>query len=439
MSQKPASVGIIRSRLRFYLNRVRERLWVKPLAISILSVLAVFVASLADSLALPGFSIPSISFESLKALLSIIAASMLVMAVFAVGAMLSAYASASDAATPRTFSLVIADDVSQNALSTFIGAFIFSIVGLIALLNDFYEARGRFLLFLFTAIVFVIVILSFVRWIDRIARLGRLGTTIDKVEKVAAAALRRFAEFPTLGAGKAVEPDQGIPVYSKVVGYVQRIDVATLQAIAERLNCRVIVAVLPGSFSTPVDPLAYIAGMDLSEDEPARNEIVQAFRIGGERTFDEDPRFGLVVLSEIASRALSPAVNDPGTAIDIIGTQVRLFVLWAETRFEAATGSVEFDRVTIPEISLEEMFDDAFNAIARDGAATLEVGMQLQKAFQCLAQLGHNEMREAAITHAKYALRHAEMGLKLTEDVEALRTVAERSFKGPADDAQLRR
>lgn len=55
------------------------------------------------------------------------------------------------------------------------------------------------------------------------------------------------------------------------------------------------------------------------------SQIARAFLIGDERTFDDDPRFGLVVLSEIASRALSPAVNDPGTAIDIIGTFVRLF------------------------------------------------------------------------------------------------------------------
>jgi uncharacterized membrane protein len=45
------------------------------------------------------------------------------------------------------------------------------------------------------------------------------------------------------------------------------------------------------------------------------------------RYFHEDPRFGLITLSEIASRALSPAVND-GTAIQIISSHVRLFSLW---------------------------------------------------------------------------------------------------------------
>jgi uncharacterized membrane protein len=50
-----------------------------------------------------------------------------------------------------------------------------------------------------------------------------------------------------------------------------------------------------------------------------------AFTLGDMRYFEEDPRFGLITLSEIASRALSPAVNDPGTTNSNNGCHVRLF------------------------------------------------------------------------------------------------------------------
>jgi hypothetical protein len=49
--------------------------------------------------------------------------------------------------------------------------------------------------------------------------------------------------------------------------------------------------------------------------------------VGDVRSFDQDPRFGAVVLTEIASRALSPGMNDPGTAIDVIGRAVRLLAI----------------------------------------------------------------------------------------------------------------
>ena len=89
-------------------------------------------------------------------------------------------------------------------------------------------------------------------------------------------------------------------------------------------------AALPGTFVAPGRALAYVATDPGSSTDIDTGQITQAIITGSKRTFDDDPRFGLVVLSEIASRALSPAVNDPGTAIDVIGTLVRLFARWSE-------------------------------------------------------------------------------------------------------------
>ncbi len=149
-------------RLKFLLNRISERLWVRPLMMCVLSTTLVFLAKTMDTEEI-GRLVPAITKESLESLLSIIAPSMLVVATFAVGSMVSAYASARNTATPRSFSLVIADDVSQNALSTFIGAFIYSIVALVALMNGYYEKAGRFALFVLTFIILVMVIVTFVR------------------------------------------------------------------------------------------------------------------------------------------------------------------------------------------------------------------------------------------------------------------------------------
>ena len=150
----------------------------------VVAIAGAFLARAADQW-IAADVVPAITSESIEALLTIMASSMLVIATFAVASMVSAYASASGTATPRTFSLVVADDVSQNALSTFVGVFIFSLVSLVAVLNGFYGQAGRFALFTLTAMILVVVIVTFVRWVDRIARLGRLGSTIDKVEAAA--------------------------------------------------------------------------------------------------------------------------------------------------------------------------------------------------------------------------------------------------------------
>ncbi|MEN8803766.1 MAG: DUF2254 family protein, partial [Thiogranum sp.] len=158
------------SRLRFLRNRISERLWVKPLLMCLLSIAASFIARVADHIDISRL-VPDITSQSVNTLLSVMASSMLVIATFSVASMVSAYASASSTATPRSFYLVIADDASQNALSVFIGAFIFSIVALIAVENSYYDKSGRFTLFVLTLAIFAIVITTFARWVDRVARL----------------------------------------------------------------------------------------------------------------------------------------------------------------------------------------------------------------------------------------------------------------------------
>ncbi|MBY4675012.1 DUF2254 domain-containing protein [Marinobacterium arenosum] len=411
-------------RLKFLLHRTRERLWVRPLITGLLSVALVFLVKTADDHDI-GWLVPAITQASTETLLAIISASMLVIAIFAVASMVAAYTSASSVATPRAFSLVIADDISQNALSTFIGAFIFSIVALVALQNNFYDRAGRFILFVITVLILAMVIITFVRWVDCIARLGRLGSTLEKLEAVTAAALRRRRRIPTLGGvPMGRQPHRGLAIYSGSIGYVQRIEITALQAHAEKAGLHIQVAALPGTFSAPDRALAYITldpGAPLDFDP---TPIVQAFVIGVHREFDEDPRFGLIVLSEIASRALSPAVNDPGTAIGIIGSFVRLLALWITPVESDERCIVECDRVTVPELSLHDMFDDAFIAIARDGAGTIEVACKLQKAFASLASLGDVAMREAATRHAGLALARSELALALPDDLEMIRRLA---------------
>lgn len=410
--------------IRFVLRRIRERLWVKPLFIGLVSVLGVFLAKLSDNFEQSDW-LPVITTDSVQSLLSMMATSMLPVAMFAVASMVSAYSSASNTATPRSFPLVISDDVSQNALSAFIGAFIFSLVALTASKNQYFEGNGRFTLFALTLLVLAFVIFTFVRWVDRIARLGRLGTTVDQAERATAAVMRRRRDAPTLGGVPFLANSQpvGDAVFSEEVGYVQRIDMEAVQHFAEKIGGKVVVQALPGAFVLPGRALAFYTSDPALTEPVDAQALVRAFRIGGDRIFDDDPRFGLVVLAEIAGRALSPAVNDPGTAIDIVGTLARLFVLW-RTPGEEDPKPPRFDRVQVPELDVADMFNDAFTPIARDGAGSVEVGIRLQKAFFALGLAGDDAMRAAALHHARIALARAEQVMGLEEDIEVLRGLA---------------
>ena len=414
----------LRKFIRFVQSRISKRLWVRPLGVCVLSVLGVYVASLLDGIGLTQV-LPVITPEAVWALLTIMAASMLIIATFAVGAMVSAYASASNVASPRSFTLVIADDVSQNALSVFLGSFIFSTVALVAMKSSYFESAGRFAVFVMAVVAFAAVIFVFVRWVDRIARLGRLGGTIEKVEQATAAAVIRRRDAPTLyGVSRGPKEPIGQPVFSATIGYVQRIDVAALQAWAEKAQARVTVESLPGAFVAPDGPLCYVNTHPAEQAELDVEQVARKFTIGNQRLFEDDPRFGFIVMSQIAARSLSSGVNDPGTAIDVIGSLVRLLVLWNSAPTPGDAQKPRYDRVEVPQTEMRDLFDDAFTAISRDGAGIVEVSLRLQKALHSLAAVGDVAMQDAAMHHARLALARAEMALKLPDDLAAVRAAA---------------
>ncbi|MBA5778648.1 DUF2254 domain-containing protein [Stappia sp. F7233] len=410
--------------LRFRLSLLRERLWIRPLLYCLTAVAATLLAGLADRFSLGRFA-PVIAPSTVEKLLTILSSSMLAVATFAVSSMVAAYASASSTASPRAFSVVVSDDASKTALSSFVGAFIFSTVGVIAVQTGFYERAGLFVLFLLTLCLFAWVVLTFIRWVDRIARLGRMGHTIAKVED---ATERAFGHWKANIGSSAAAADgldsSAVSVMDERIGFVQNVDFAALQAYCEEQGAMLTVAALPGTFCTPERPIAHIQLEDRGGAFPDVEPVRQAFVIGDERTFHSDPRFGLIVLSEIAARALSPSVNDPGTAIAVIGSFTRLFADWEKVVEEPGVPEVELDRVVIPPIAIADMFEDAFLSLSRDGAPYVEVGLRLQRCFSALETIGNEEMKRAARDFAQDALRRAERALRHPGDMERLKRAA---------------
>jgi uncharacterized membrane protein len=411
----------MKQNLFFALNRLKAKLWFRPLIFCVLSIFLALLASIADNSYLNEI-VPKIKTESIKNLLSTISGSMLVISIFAVGSMISAFSAASSTATPRSFKLITADDVSQNALSVFIGSFIYSIVAMVALQNGYYGKAGHFILFLFTLLFFALVIVTFLRWVERISKLGRMGYTIKLVEKATASAMKSRLKAPTLN-GIAINPTQekGLAIYSDATGYVQQINMFRLQKIAETLDAIITINAIPGTFVTLDKPLFYVLLKTKESEIIDYQDIKNAFTIGHMRYFEQDPRFGLIALSEIASRALSPAINDPGTAIQIIGSHVRMFSLWNESTQHESSKEDVFDRIAVPKIVIDDLFIDAFRPIARDGAGNIEVMIRLQKAFHTIASIDNFDLKKASLQYSKQAFERAELEMIYKTDVTMLK------------------
>lgn len=406
-------------------------MWVRAAVFTLVGVGVALAAGLLGPL-LPFSVAIDLGQNSVDSLLQIIATAMLTVSTFSVTAMVTAFSAATTTATPRSTPLLIADPTSQNAVSTFVGAFTFSLVGIVALSTGYYTEQGRTILFVGTLVVIGIVVFTLLRWISHLSTFGRMSDVIDRVESAARLSLQRHAAAPSLGAHRLVTvPHDAVPVHTDTVGYITHLDVAGLDRLAAAEGLVIYVEATPGRVADARVPLAHVGGQhvhgEVDDDVAAR--VRRAFRIAPHRSYEQDPRFGVIALTEIGSRALSAATNDPGTAIEVVAALQRVFTaaLTAE-----ADDDVAYPRVFVPTPSLAELVDDAFRPLARDGAADIEVQVRLQK---CLASLAATSPRQARVFRdaARAALARTR-GTLARSDARLLRTAVRDAWAGAARD-----
>jgi uncharacterized membrane protein len=389
-------------RTRWLLRQFKKQIWVRATMFSIGAVVTALLAAVAEPY-IPYDVKLTLAAGTVDDILNILATSMLAVTTFSLSIMVSAYSAAASTVTPRSTKLLLSDSVAQNTLATFLGSFLFSIVGIIGLAAGFYGDQGRVILFLATLVVLFIIIGTLLRWIEQLGKFGRVGDTIARVEKAATGPAEQLGRLPRLGALPWTPvPDAAAEIACRESGYLQHIDMAALNDIACEQHLKIHVDVMPGSFLHPARPVAMAFPAPKAD---CLEEIAACFTISTEREYDQDPRFGLIVLSEIASRALSPAVNDPGTAIEVIGSGLRVLLNYSAARNNPETPC--FEHVHARELDTAELFDDFFNPIARDSAALIEVQMRLQFALEALALSNAELFGSCARKHAALSLDRA--------------------------------
>jgi len=380
---------ISKVRIGWLARRVARQIWFRAALISLASVVVAALAGIVAR-AVPYHFTGDIGQNAVGTVLEIIASSMLAVTTFSLTAMVSAYSSATQLATPRATQLLISDRMSQNALSTFLGAFVFAVVGIIGLQTRLYGGQGRVLLLIATVLLVALVVITLLRWIAHLAAFGRMADVIDRVEDAARSAMLTFANDPHGGGRPAVPvPDGARPVSSAAIGYVTHVDVDHLSAHAERHGIVVHVAAIPGTLVHKGRPLLHVVGNAGEHDD----ELVRAFVVERHRDFDNDPRLGLIALGEIAGRALAPATNDPGTAVEVLNALLRTL---SDLPAEGPSQNDDLPPVYMPRPTIDELVRAGFAPIVREGAGEEEVAI---RTFKVLAAL------KAARPHARETTR----------------------------------
>ncbi len=414
------------SKWRWLLLQLSRKLWIRVCLFCLLAIGTALVSALLDPL-VPERLAERVGASAVGDILNFLASSMLAVTTFSLSVMVSAYSAAASSGTPRATALLMQDTTSQNVLATFLGTFVYALVGIIAMNAGVYGESGLVAVYAVTVAVIALIVFTLFRWIEHLSSLGRISDTTTRVERATYAAIHNRVGNMALGGRVLKDPANDIPadatpVHTPLIGYLRHLAADRLSEEAEKVGGEIYVAVLPGQFIHPAMPIACLKGFP---DDHDLAPILKAFEIGRDRSFDQDPRFGLVVLSEIASKALSPAINDPGTAKDVLARAIRLLLIWTQKETSEQEAEPRFPRIWIPPLQMADLFNDMFNPIARDGAAHVDIHIALQNGLSALYASHHPELRAEARRHSGLAMERARASLQLKDEIERVEKLAD--------------
>jgi uncharacterized membrane protein len=370
---------------------------VRPLIIALTIGCAGAALSFIEEL-VPGFSdfVPPLLFPShsdpqvAQVILAGIAASIMTVVSIVFAILLMTLTLASMQFSPRIIVSFSKDRVTQWTLGIFLGTFSYCMAALPAahsLPHPFapvVTVMGAMLL----ALACVGWLLFFIHHISRAISVNHI---VDRIASETEAVIDDIMPRPRrMDDADYDDPRRGYEwetaLASRVSGYIRFLDARRLLAIAKSHRVKVDVLRRVGHFVPAGAPLMKLSKGDRLPPDGVE-ELLGAFDFGPTRTLQQDVEFGVLQIVDIALKAISPAVNDPTTAIGSVDQLSRLLIRFAsrETPSPNLYDPPAVFRVHVSWIGFEQLLDSAFEQIRHYSTSDVAVSLRLLRA---LADIG---------------------------------------------------
>ncbi len=350
---------------------IKERFWALPMLCAVVAAalglgLTAIDESLDTSSTLPFLFAGGP--EGARALLSAIVTSMISFTGLVFSITIVVLQLTSSQFSPRVLRTFLHDRFNQLALGVFVATFVYALVVLRAVRGT--AQVNPFVPQIATTVAFAFVLGSvvvFLAYINHIGQSIRVATIIDRIGADTRAALGRRHPADAESPSPTTSPTGPVhQVAAEAAGVVQRIDDDALQHLAQQHHVTVCLLRAVGEYVPTGAPLLKVYG----EDPPPDDHLRAAVHSGRERSLDEDVGFGLRQLVDVAERALSPGINDPTTAVQVID-QLHDLLRYLATRPLPPRQRVTDDgrlAVDIPQPDFADYLSLAVDEIAHWGA-----------------------------------------------------------------------
>lgn len=373
--------------------------------------------------------------EGARAILSVIASSMITVASLIFSITMLSLQLASSQFGPRVLENFMRDRSNQIVLGTFVSTFLYCLVVLRAVRgteDSIFVPHLTVAFAVVLAAVGVAVLIYFIRHIATSIRIetllaqlvadrctsvdrlfpGRLDPDLDPLDCKDKPAAHWLPKDFDAGS-KRVSADAS--------GYVQTVGIEALMRIAKRHDLVLRIETPPGRFVTAGECVITAYPRDRVSDEIA-DSLRGALVIGRDRSVNQDLEFAIRRIVELAQRSLSPGLNDPTTALYCID---RLGEVFGRLSGRELPSPIRYDekgqlRILTEVLVIEELALSAFSSIARYGTSDVDVVTRLVDTMGKSSRSFPPAARDAMLTLTEQVLITGEHNASLSFDRKAL-------------------
>ncbi|WP_081747569.1 DUF2254 domain-containing protein [Arthrobacter sp. Br18] len=364
--------------------------------------------------------------EAARSLMETIASSMITVTSLTFSLTVVTLQLASSQFSPRLLRTFTRDRFVHNTLALFLSTFVFALTVLRSIRVETSEGQG-FVPVISVTVAFLLTlgsVVGLVLFLAHLARQIRVETMLRDVHREADSALQRIFPDDDVPTRTPVERGPGYAlIESTQSGFLLRIDPDAAVTTAKDTGTIIVIDAMPGASLVRGTPFARAWSIDGGSIDPERRETVikglnAGMTTGFERTSTQDAGFGLQQLLDVASRALSPGINDPTTAVHALSHVASVLCGLAERKTGPKTLQDDdgVDRVTLQYPSFPHLLNLAMEQM-------LTYGMDDPRVAQRIVQM----LREVAWVQSSGEARSA-----VIEQLHRTREVAADSSFAPA-------
>jgi uncharacterized membrane protein len=382
------------ARIQSLRERLAEALWVAP-AVGLLAAMALAALTIEIDGGIAVGDGAVIGFgggpDSARSILSTIAASMLTFLALVFTLTVVALQLASDF-SPRLLSSFLSARISKMALALFVATFTYSVL----VLREVAPADVPELSVTVAIVLAILAVLVFVYYVSEIAQSLRLANIVDRAGAATRAEIAAMADHRGEPGAEERERERGLGAIqgteaAAVVhwpdgpGVVTTLDLDGMRKLAGELDAILELRMAVGDFLTTGAPTVAVYGSDRGL---APERVAGLMATAKERTFSQDPAFGLRQLTDIAARALSPGINDPTTAVQALDQIHDALLRLGGRRLPSGVlrGPDDQVRALLPVLSWDDYLHLSLDEIRIYGEGSLQVSQRMRALLEDLAE-----------------------------------------------------